>query len=317
MKNNSKKNVIGTKETMQLGNKLIKKVSQKQKSVRTTFTLTKEGDAALTWAVEKFKSKIKSIVDMLCSELQDSLENDKGYNLTTMIIEYVKESDNTSMREIRKTMVLSEKSLLILNDIAKKNQISRDAILDRGIYLIVNTLKDASVLKLAKHETAKAIIDALYDEAVKKENSLIKLLDEDDPIRVRFGFIMVLFENLSMAIYDELKQELPSIQKQCRDGSYTYLQEGVYMKKTYHSEMRMQQRGVTNSVLDIVLNNGQQDEAPGGAVKYFFGKKEYQQEMNRIKECERLLERAKNTIVIVRDGIIITTYKNQRPNMFM
>lgn len=89
------------------------------------------------------------------------------------------------------------------------------------------------------------------------------------------------------------------------------------MKKTYHSEMRMQQRGVKDRVLDIVLNNGQQDEAPGGAVKYFFGKKEYQQEMNRIKEYEKLLERAKNIMVIVRDERILTTYKNQRPNMFM
>jgi hypothetical protein len=89
------------------------------------------------------------------------------------------------------------------------------------------------------------------------------------------------------------------------------------MKKTYHSEMRMQQRGVTNGVLDIVLSNGHQDETPGGAVKYFFGKKEYQQEMDRIKEYQKLLERAKNTMVIVRDERILTTYKNHKPDMFM
>ena len=89
------------------------------------------------------------------------------------------------------------------------------------------------------------------------------------------------------------------------------------MKKTYHSEMRMQQHGLTNSVLDIVLNNGRQDEAPGGAVRIFFGKKEYSEEMNRIKEYQKLLERAKNRMVIVKDERMLTTYKNQRPNMFM
>ena len=92
---------------------------------------------------------------------------------------------------------------------------------------------------------------------------------------------------------------------------------GSTMKNTYHSEKRMQQRGVTNRVLDFVLSNGQQDEAPGGAVKYFFGEKEYQQEMNRLKEYEKLLERAKNTIVIVRDDTVLTTYKNKNPNIFM
>lgn len=89
------------------------------------------------------------------------------------------------------------------------------------------------------------------------------------------------------------------------------------MKNTYHSEIRMQQRGIKNKVLDIVLNNGQLNEAPGGAVKYFFGKKEYQQEMNKIKEYEKLLERAKNTIVIVRDDRVLTTYKTQYQKMFL
>lgn len=91
-----------------------------------------------------------------------------------------------------------------------------------------------------------------------------------------------------------------------------YCKEGSYMKNTFHSEIRMQQRGITNKVLDIVLNNGHQDDAPGGAVKYFFGNKEYQQEMNRIKEYGKLIERAKNTIVIVRDNRVLTTYKSQK-----
>jgi len=209
VKNHSKKNIIGTNETRQLGTKLIKKVSLKQKSVRTTFTLTKEGNDALTWAVEHFKSKIKSIIDMLCSELQDSLENRKGVNWTTSIIEYVKKNDNTSLRNVRKTMVLNEKSLLILNDVAKINQISRDAILDRGIYLIVNTLKDASGLQLKQHEAAKFIIDELYKEAGKKENNLTEILDEDDPILSRFRFVMVRLENLLRTINDELKIGTP------------------------------------------------------------------------------------------------------------
>jgi hypothetical protein len=209
MKNHPKKDITEANETRQLGNKLIKKVTHKQKSVRTTFTLTREGDAALTWAVKHFKSKIKSMVDMLCSELQDSLENDKGTNWTRSIIEHVKKSDNPPLRKVRKTMVLSEKSLLILNDVARKNQISRDAILDRGIYLIVSTLKDASGLKLKQHEAAKCVIDQFYEEATKKEKDLTEMLDEDDPILSRFGFVMLTLENLRSAMNDELKTGTP------------------------------------------------------------------------------------------------------------
>lgn len=83
------------------------------------------------------------------------------------------------------------------------------------------------------------------------------------------------------------------------------------MKKTHHAEVRMNQRGLSDSIIEIILSNGHQIQAPGGGVKIFFGKKEFAKIMNKIKRYQKLLERAKNGTLIVKDDEILTLYRNQ------
>jgi hypothetical protein len=83
------------------------------------------------------------------------------------------------------------------------------------------------------------------------------------------------------------------------------------MKKTHHAEVRMNQRGLSDSIIEIILNNGHQIQAPEGSIKIFFRKKEYSRIMTEIKRYQKLLERAKNGIIVVKDDEILTLYKSQ------
>jgi hypothetical protein len=79
------------------------------------------------------------------------------------------------------------------------------------------------------------------------------------------------------------------------------------MDKTYHAEKRMQQRGLNETIIEIIVNYGRQENLPGGAVGNYFGDKEY-------RKVRKLVERAKDAKVITKDGEILTCYKNQRVN---
>jgi len=97
------------------------------------------------------------------------------------------------------------------------------------------------------------------------------------------------------------------------------------MRLTKHAETRKQQRGFSSLSLDIIQEYGRCEKAPGGAVKFFFGEKEYRNaigdlrntiqftaknhERNTILKTIQVMERAKGGKVIIKDGYVITAYK--------
>ena len=83
------------------------------------------------------------------------------------------------------------------------------------------------------------------------------------------------------------------------------------MDLTEHARKRMNQRAIKNDVLEIVLSLGNFKNAKSGANKIFFGKKQSQKAIGDLKRIIKILERAKNTNVIISDGIILTAYKSQ------
>lgn len=83
------------------------------------------------------------------------------------------------------------------------------------------------------------------------------------------------------------------------------------METTNHANVRMQQRGFSKFVIDMILQFGTQLPAPGGATKLRLGKREYQQAVSEFKKAIQLLDRAKGGEMILSgsDKKIITVYK--------
>ena len=83
------------------------------------------------------------------------------------------------------------------------------------------------------------------------------------------------------------------------------------MDLTNHAKCRMDQRAISNDVLEIILSLGAFKGAKGGAERIFFGKKQAQEAISDLKRIMHIFEKAKNTNIIIADGKIITTYKSK------
>jgi len=81
------------------------------------------------------------------------------------------------------------------------------------------------------------------------------------------------------------------------------------MELSKHAEDRIRQRGISMAALNVIWKYGHESFAPGGAVKYFFGKNEYQYALTDHEEKVELLDRVKGCSIVVIDGTIITAYR--------
>jgi hypothetical protein len=81
------------------------------------------------------------------------------------------------------------------------------------------------------------------------------------------------------------------------------------MKLSKHAVDRIRQRCISMAALNVIWKYGRESFAPGGAVKYFFGKNEYQHALNDREERADVLDRVKGCTIVVIDGTIITVYR--------
>ena len=77
-----------------------------------------------------------------------------------------------------------------------------------------------------------------------------------------------------------------------------------------HAEKRKNQRGFSDHTMNLIVESGRHEPAPGGAIRIFFGNKEHQEIIDLLKKDLQLLDKCKGgTIIASTDGNIITIYK--------
>jgi hypothetical protein len=84
------------------------------------------------------------------------------------------------------------------------------------------------------------------------------------------------------------------------------------MKLTKHAEKRLRQRGFSKLSLNIIRECGRTEGAPGGAIKLFFGKKEYQEAVAEFKRAIQLLDKAKGGTIIMDNEDVLTVYHKEK-----
>ena len=82
------------------------------------------------------------------------------------------------------------------------------------------------------------------------------------------------------------------------------------MKIIDHAQRRINQRGFSKGILEIIMKNGVSEKAPGGVIRVFFGKKEHQKTVGELKQAIQFLDKVKGGNVIICDDRILTVYKN-------
>ena len=83
------------------------------------------------------------------------------------------------------------------------------------------------------------------------------------------------------------------------------------MNLTKHAKKRMRQRGLPGLAISIIEQCGSYREAPGGATKVVFGRKEHQSAVSELKQQIQLLDHLKGSTIIMdeKQDTAITLYK--------
>jgi len=185
-----------------------------KKSVRTTFKISREAIEALEWLVESSETAFKEVLNVLSVLLENDFPlNQSNPEEGTFSERIIRETKNEVMTKkkvmIRKTFVISQGSLRILQKFSKDNGISRDALLECLILDFVRSAKTHHEERSKKYETARKMVKNLSDETEKKWQKLQELLGEGDPIVLEVVNAGSHLQNLLDAIDGYLQNGTP------------------------------------------------------------------------------------------------------------
>jgi hypothetical protein len=78
---------------------------------------------------------------------------------------------------------------------------------------------------------------------------------------------------------------------------------------TNHAKTRFRQRGISNQALDCLIQYGDTEYAPGGAMKIILTKRNVAKVISTLKKEINKIERARGLVVVQKDGCILTGYR--------
>jgi hypothetical protein len=213
---------------------IIQREAGDKNSIRTTFSLSKEGIQATEELRRQSGITLKKLVDILCKgvPIQGDFELKEGKEIPLIhgVIKIAKTMDiDKSRYSIRKTMAISARAQKVLNNISKSYNIPRDVLIDEGFTFMQSILKKRAEEFQEKHQKVLKIIGSFWSEGEKIERDLKELLDQDDPILERFGLIIMAIMNLHLAIDNELKHGTPIVSDDMsQSGASLQIEGGSY-----------------------------------------------------------------------------------------
>ena len=180
-------------------NRVSKTSLSEKQSVRTTFKLNENCINDIDWLLTTNNLKPKELFDLICS-------NDALVNIAA---EAAKKNDkNISIKQTRKTFVISKRVLRLLNKKSEEQGLSRDLIVEKLVLLFKALLEKHTKEEKKKEQKAHSIISDFWIKAEEIENKLKNLLDDDNPILDRFGLVIVIIMNLVSAIESKLSNDI-------------------------------------------------------------------------------------------------------------
>ena len=166
------------------------------KSVRTTITISQDTLETMDWIKQSEVYNLKEMLDIILN----------SKDLTDVIIKsFQKPQPSSASHTIQKSIVLSSSSLEKLNELSKKHGKSRNLLFSKAIQLMKLLIDNFKT----KHKQALNIVDKAGSYLIEVEQKLINLLRRDDPIVIRWGYVLVMWDNLHLAIQSELEDDIP------------------------------------------------------------------------------------------------------------
>ena len=175
-----------------------------RQSVRTSFGLTELGIDALKWLTKHHGITAKDVFDKFC---QDSFLEE----INDMIFSKTRDDQTpaSTVKPVRKTVVISKGALKTLKEFSKKHKISRDGLVEISLILLRLVAVQALKEEKANNPRALEIISEFISQADSVEEKLNEIFKFDSPILKRFSYMMIILEDLERAIESNLKDGTP------------------------------------------------------------------------------------------------------------
>jgi hypothetical protein len=154
-----------------------------RQSVRATFKLSSRAIEALSIVAVHLGIKQKSLFDHLIEDVQ---------TLNTIAREIEAEQFRT-MDRVQKTFVISRRTLVCLDEIAKESKAPRDALVEYSIQRLLPVI----MREREKHRKRKKLCDEInrhVEEGLQLLEKSRALLGEDDPVTTRLEAAMNYYE---------------------------------------------------------------------------------------------------------------------------
>jgi hypothetical protein len=160
-----------------------------RQSVRATFKITGKAIDAISIVAAHLGIKQKSLFDHLIDDTQT----------LDLIAREIQSEGFNRLRRIQKTYVLSRKTLFCLEEVSKKFDAPRDALVEYSIQRLLPVIAE----EREKHQKRKKVLDEVTEHLKEGEKILKKskkLLGEDDPVYDKFRAAMAVFYNVCKSI---------------------------------------------------------------------------------------------------------------------
>jgi len=81
------------------------------------------------------------------------------------------------------------------------------------------------------------------------------------------------------------------------------------MTLTKHAQERVNQRGLTQTFINLVLEHGSLEYAPGGIYRLVLRRRDRQEIVSQLKQMLRAVEQARDGVLVLNEQAVITAYK--------
>jgi hypothetical protein len=173
-----------------------------RQSIRMNFRFSKEVLEALSWLSKRHGVPMKDVFHFAIDVLPTIEEAIDALISVDEQIEFKKVEEKT----IRRTVVITKKTLDYLNKLSQKSNLSRDDILNKAISHAKRFALSTDEASISAYKEAFDLIDSFYLEAQGVEFKLRELLGDDNLIVNDFGLGVTMIMNAYMKIEEEIKQ---------------------------------------------------------------------------------------------------------------
>ncbi len=176
---------------------LSKITKRKEPEKRTTCKLTQTGSDDLDCLMESFGLTHKTIFSCILGlkELFELLMTAAQQNIA-----------KTPPYNVRKTFVIRNDDLKMLNEASQKAGVNRNVLIDLGIKAFAALMRDDRNKSVKKYRAALEPLKALWTDMEKLERKLANILDKDDHFFKQFGMVIVNQMNLVQDLEEEINR---------------------------------------------------------------------------------------------------------------